>query len=152
MFLSLVSAQKSTIDRAHLMQLITAGLSKVAPGLAAWTAEQLFVTVIRYRPPGREERWADGATRFTVPSPHGHLAAWKWGSRAQNRAARPRLGRSRAAIGRHGSTSGGRGSTAWSPMTVPSHGRSPGRQSNLFKLSEGLGAVVAKAVGPLGLA
>lgn len=139
--------QKSTIGRTHPIQVINRGLSVVAPGIAAMAAEQLFVTVFRHRMPEREERWADGAARISIPSPHGDLAAWVWGEGP------------RTVLLVHGWAGRGLQMGAFVEPLVeagcrvvaydgPSHGQSPGRQANLFKLTEGLVAA-ADAVGPL---
>jgi predicted alpha/beta hydrolase family esterase len=139
--------QKSTIGRAHPFQMLNRCLSSVAPSVAAMAAEQLFVTVFRHKRPAREKRWAEGAVRFTVPSPHGDLAAWKWGHGPKT------------VLLVHGW--GGRGLQMGAfvePLVdagyrvvaydAPSHGRSPGRQANLFKLTDGL-AAVSRAMGPV---
>jgi len=147
MTVSEIHNNKSTIGRAHLIQRVNAGLSTVAPGLAAWAAGQLFTTVIRHRPPEREAGWAEGATRFKIPSPHGELAAWKWGHGPKT------------VLLVHGWAGRGLQMGAFiGPLVAagyrvvaydaPSHGRSPGRFANLFKLTEGLVAV-AEALGPL---
>jgi pimeloyl-ACP methyl ester carboxylesterase len=139
--------QKSTIGRTHPIQMINRGLSIAAPGLAAMAAEQLFVTVFRHKRPPREKRWAEGAVRFTIPSPHGNLAAWKWGHGLKT------------VLLVHGWAGRGLQMGAFVKPLVdagyrvvtydaPSHGKSPGRQANLFKLTDGL-AAVAQAVGPI---
>jgi pimeloyl-ACP methyl ester carboxylesterase len=142
-----VHAQKSTIGRAHPLQVINRGLSAVAPGLASIAAEQLFVTVFRHRQPPREARWAEGAVTFSIPSPHGELAAWKWGHGPGT------------VLLVHGWAGRGLQMGAFAAPLVgagyrviaydaPSHGASPGRQTNLFRLADALGAV-ADEIGTL---
>ena len=139
--------RKSTIGRTHPIEIVNRGLSAVAPGLAAWAAEQLFITVFRFKAPTREAIWAERAVRFSIPSPNGDLAAWKWGHGPKT------------VLLVHGWAGRGLQMGAFVKPLVdagyrvvaydaPSHGKSPGRQANLFKLAEGL-AVVAEAVGPL---
>jgi hypothetical protein len=147
MSLSMVHAQKSTIGRANIFQSLTRGLSAVAPGLAAMTAEQLFVTVFRHKRPKREEAWAEGAERISIPSPHGDLAAWVWGDGPKT------------VLLVHGWAGRGLQLGAFVEPLVnagyrvvaydgPAHGESPGRRTNIFNLTEGLMAV-ADAVGPV---
>ena len=147
MSLSMVHSQKSTIGRAYVVQKLMRGLSTVAPRLAAMAAEQLFVTVVQHKRPRREDAWADGATRISIPSPHGELAAWVWGDAP------------RTVMLVHGWA--GRGlqlGAVVEPLVDagyrvvaydgPAHGESPGRRTNIFKLTEGLMAV-ADAIGPV---
>ncbi len=147
MTLTAVHSQKSTIDRANIIQVLTSGLSRVAPGLAAMAAEQLFVTVFRHKRPPREEAWADGAVRISVPSRHGDLAAWTWGNGP------------RTVMLVHGWAGRGLQLGAFVEPLVeagyrvvaydgPAHGASPGRRTNIFRLTEGLVAVV-NAIGPV---
>ena len=147
MSLSMVHAQKSTIGRANVVQKVVNGLSTVAPGLAAMAAEQLFVTVVQHKRPRREDAWADGATRISIPSPHGDLAAWVWGDGP------------RTVMLVHGWAGRGLQLGAFVEPLVdagyrvvaydgPAHGESLGRRTNIFKLTEGLMAV-AHAVGPV---
>lgn len=147
MSLSLAREQKSTIGRANIFQSLTRGLSTVAPGLAAMAAEQLFVTVFRHSRPPREEAWAEGASRFSVPSPHGDLAVWVWGRGPKT------------VLLVHGWAGRGLQLGAFvEPLVAagyrvvsydgPAHGESPGRRTNIFKLTEGLLAV-ADAIGPV---
>lgn len=147
MTVSEVRSNKSTIGRTHPVQVLNRGLSAIAPGLAAIAAEQLFVTVFRHKTPQRETAWAEGSTRISIPSPHGELAAWVWGDGPKT------------VLLVHGWAGRGLQMGAFVQPLVdagyrvvaydgPSHGRSPGRMANLFKLTEGL-AAVAKAVGPL---
>ena len=147
MSLSLAHTQKSTIGRANIFQKTTGALSTVAPGVAAMAAEQLFVTVFRHRRPAREEAWAEGATRFSVPSQHGDLAVWVWGDGPNT------------VLLVHGWAGRGLQLGAFVEPLVdagyrvvaydgPAHGESPGRRINIFKLTEGLVAV-ADAIGPV---
>jgi len=147
MSLSEIHTQKSTNGRTHPIQLVNRGLSILAPGLAAVVAEQLFITVFRHRPPQREAEWAKSATELSIPSPYGDLAAWVWGDGPKT------------VLLVHGWAGRGLQMGAFVQPLVeagyrvvaydaPSHGASPGRQANLFKLTEGLTAV-AGAVGPL---
>lgn len=147
MSLSMVHAQKSTNGRANAVQKLMSGLSTVAPGLAAMAAEQLFVTVVRNKRPRREDVWAEGATRASVPSPHGDLAAWVWGDGLKT------------VLLVHGWAGRGLQLGAFVEPLVdagyrvvaydgPAHGESSGRRTNIFKLTEGFMAV-ADAVGPL---
>ena len=147
MSLSMVHAQKSTIGRANVVQKVVNGLSTVAPGLAAMAAEQLFVTVVQHKRPRREDAWADGATRISIPSPHGDLAAWVWGDGP------------RTVMLVHGWAGRGLQLGAFVEPLVdagyrvvaydgPAHGESPGRRTNIFKLTEGLMAV-ADVIGPV---
>lgn len=145
MSLSTVHTLKSTNDRANILQRLTGGLSAVAPGLAAMAAENLFVTVIRHNRPPRENAWAEGATRLSIPSPHGELMAWSWGDGPET------------ILLVHGWAGRGLQLGAFvEPLTDagyrvvafdgPAHGESSGRRSNIFKLTEGLVAV-AEALG-----
>jgi len=143
----MVHLQKSTIGRANLVQRVMRGLSTVAPGLAAMAAEQLFVTVVQHKRPRREDAWADGASRISVPSPHGELVAWVWGDGPNT------------ILLVHGWAGRGLQLGAFVEPLVdagyrvvaydgPAHGESPGRQTNIFKLTEALMAV-ADAIGPV---
>jgi len=143
----MVHAQKSTIGRANVVQKVMIGLSTVAPGLAAMAAEQLFVTVVRHKRPRREEAWADGASRISIPSPHGDLAAWVWGDGPKT------------ALMVHGWAGRGLQLGAFVEPLVyagyrvvaydgPAHGESPGRRTNIFKLTESLMAA-ADVIGPV---
>ncbi len=136
-----------TVGRAGLFQSLMSAMSTVSPGVAAMAAEQLFVTVFRHKRPQREEAWAEGAVAILIPSQHGTLAAWVWGAGP------------RTVLLVHGWA--GRGlqlGAMVQPLVAaghrvvaydgPAHGESPGRRTNLFKLTEGLVAV-ADAVGPL---
>lgn len=147
MSLSMVHTQKSTIGRANMFHSLTNGLSAVAPGIAAMVAEQLFVTVFRHQRPPREEAWAESASRISIPSPHGELATWIWGDGPET------------ILLVHGWA--GRGlqlGALVEPLTNagyrvvaydgPAHGESPGRRTNIFKLTEGLLAV-GDAIGPV---
>ena len=147
MNLSAVRSQKSTIGRANTFQIVAGSLSALAPGLAAMVAEQLFVTVFRHKRPPREEAWADGAVRISVPSPHGDLAAWSWGDGPAT------------VLLVHGWAGRGLQLGAFVEPLVdagyrvvaydgPAHGESPGRRTNIFRLTEGLVAV-ADAIGPV---
>ena len=147
MSLSMVHSQKSTIGRANVVQKVMSGLSTVAPGLAVMAAEQLFVTVVQHKRPRREDEWADGASRISIPSPHGELAAWVWGDGPNT------------ILLVHGWAGRGLQLGAFVEPFVaagyrvvaydgPAHGESPGRRTNIFRLTEGLMAV-ADAVGPL---
>jgi len=147
MSLSMVHAQKSTIGRANVVQKVVNGLSMVAPGLAAMAAEQLFVTVVKHKRPRRENVWADGATRISIPSPHGELAAWVWGDGP------------RTVMLVHGWAGRGLQLGAFVEPLVdagyrvvaydgPAHGESPGSRTNIFRMTEGLMAV-ADAIGPI---
>jgi len=147
MSLSEVRDKKSTTGRTHPVQLVNRGLSILAPGLAAVAAEQLFITVFRHRPPQREAEWAKSATELSIPSPYGDLAAWVWGNGP------------RTVLLVHGWAGRGLQMGAFVQPLVeagyrvvaydaPSHGASPGRQANLFKIAQGLMSVAA-AVGPL---
>lgn len=144
---SLAYAKKSTIGRANMFQHVTGALSTVAPGVAAMAAEQLFVTVFRHRRPTREEAWADGAVRLSIPSPQGDLATWSWGTG------------SKTILLVHGWAGRGLQLGAFVEPLVesgyrvvaydgPAHGESTGRRTNIFKLTEGLVAV-ADSVGPV---
>lgn len=147
MNLSMAQTQNSTIGRANMFQRLTTGLSAVAPGLAARAAEQLFVTVVRHKRPRREDEWADGASRISIPSPHGELAGWVWGAGPKT------------VLLVHGWA--GRGLQLGEfvkPLVEagyrviaydgPAHGESQGRRTNVFKLTEGLMAV-ADTIGPV---
>lgn len=147
MSLSMVHSQKSTIGRANVVQKLMSGLSTVAPGFAAIAAEQLFVTVVQHKRPRREDAWADGASRISIPSPHGELAAWVWGD-----------GPSTILLV-HGWAGRGLQLGAFVEPLVdagyrvvaydgPAHGESSGRRTNIFKLTEALMAV-ADAIGPV---
>ncbi len=147
MSLSMVHPQKSTIGRAEIIQKLMSGLSTVAPGLAAVAAEQLFVTVVQHERPRREEVWAEGATRISIPSPYGDLAAWVWGDGPKT------------VMLVHGWAGRGLQLGAFVGPLVdagyrvvaydgPAHGESPGRRTNIFRLTESLMSV-ADAVGPL---
>jgi len=147
MRISPLHALGSTMDRGDLVRGLLRGLCRVAPGLAAMAAEQLFVTVFRHKRPKREEAWAKGAAAISIPSPHGEIAAWVWGTGPKT------------VLLVHGWA--GRGlqlGALVAPLVAaghrvvaydgPAHGASPGRRTNLFKLTECVVAV-ADAVGPL---
>jgi len=138
MSLSIAHTHKSTIDRANLIRNLMGGLSAVAPGLVAKAAEQLFVTVVQHKRPRREEAWAEGATRISIPSQHGELAAWVWADGPKT------------VLLVHGWAGRGLQLGAFVEPLVgagyrvvacdgPAHGESPGRRTNIFSLTEGLG-------------
>lgn len=80
MFHHEVSKEKSTNVRVNLFRRFNSALSRLAPSLAARLAERLFVTPIPTRRPAREERWAEGTERITIPSPLGPIPVWVWGT------------------------------------------------------------------------
>jgi len=134
------STLNSTIGRAHPWLRANQALSSLAPPIAAVIAERLFTTVIRSPVPVRERAWAAHAIETSFSSPHGRLAGWIWGNGP------------RTVLLVHGW--GGRGlqmGAFAAPLADagfrvvafdgPSHGASPGRRANLFKLTEALVAV-----------
>jgi pimeloyl-ACP methyl ester carboxylesterase len=141
-----IQPQKSTNGRIHATTRLFRALSSVAPGAAAWLAERLFVTVPPTRNPRRELEWARAAERVELPSAHGTLAAWVWGTG----------GRTVAMV--HGWAGRGLQLGAFAEPLVaagfrvvafdgPGHGASPGRTSNLFKLADGV-AAADRVFGP----
>ena len=55
------------------------GLATVAPALAAWVGERLFLTPPRHEAPPRERKALRDAAAFDVPFRGGRLRAWRWG-------------------------------------------------------------------------
>jgi len=139
--------QKSTIGRTPIHTTVLRSLSTLTPNLAAMAAAQLFVTPMRAKPPQRELDWATDADRITIQSPHGSLPAWVWG------------GGPHTVLLVHGWSGRGLQLGGFAAPLVaagyrvvaydaPAHGASPGRQSNLFKITDGLLAA-ARVFGPL---
>jgi pimeloyl-ACP methyl ester carboxylesterase len=143
---SISHSQKSTIGRARIHTTLLRSLSTVTPALAAAAAEQLFVTPMRVEAPDRERRWAASAESVTIPSPHGKLAAWVWGTGPCT------------VLLVHGWSGRGLQLGGFAAPLVaagyrvvaydaPAHGDSSGRRSNLFHHTDGLLAA-ARAFGP----
>lgn len=116
-------------------------LGKVAPGLAARLAADLFMRPFRPQPRARERNWLKDAEAVTLPTRHGELAGWSWG-------------KGPTVILLHGWN--GRGSQmGWLAREIaargfrsvafdgPAHGRSPGRRTNLINHSAALVDVAA---------
>jgi len=111
-------------------------LGRVAPGLAARVAADLFMRPFRPKLRARELKWLQDARPENLPTRHGKLAGWSWGE-----------GPSVVLI--HGWN--GRGSQmGWLARAIasrgfravvfdgPAHGRSPGRRTNLINHSAAL--------------
>lgn len=83
-----MSAEESTkVRRARQSELKAPGwvrygmrgLAAVAPALAAWVGERLFLTPPRHEAPPRERKALRDAAAFDVPFRGGRLRAWRWG-------------------------------------------------------------------------
>ncbi len=83
MFHHEVSNEKSTNGRVMLFRGFSSMLSRLAPSVAARLAGRLFVTPFPTKRPAREEAWAAGAERVTIPSALGPIPVWVWGNGAQ---------------------------------------------------------------------
>lgn len=116
-------------------------LCRVAPGLAARVAADLFMRPFRPEPRARELTWLEDARPETLPTRHGKLAGWSWGDGP-------------TVVLVHGWN--GRGSQmGWLARAIaargfravvfdgPAHGRSPGRRTNLINHSAALVDIAA---------
>jgi len=142
-----LSLHKSTIVRSNLIPTAFGLLSRSAPPVAVRIAERLFTTPHRSRRPGREPAWASSARPMSIPSPHGQLAGWVWGTGP------------RTVLLVHGWSGRGLQLGCFAEPLVragyrvvaydgPGHGSSPGRSSSLLDLADGVVAAAA-AAGPL---
>jgi len=138
-------AHENSTNGRTLTRSAFAGLSRLAPPLAARLAERVFLTPQRPRRPVRETAWLDGSSELRVPSPDGMLAARVWGAGPE------------AVLLVHGWS--GRGTqlgafvrplvdagfrvVAWD---APGHGESPGGISSMPQMAAAV-AAVAGVVG-----
>jgi len=111
-------------------------LGRIAPGLAARVAADMFMRPFRPKPHARELKWLADARPENLPTRHGKLAGWSWGE-----------GPSVVLI--HGWNSRG-SQMGWLARAIasrgfravvfdgPAHGRSPGRRTNLINHSAAL--------------
>lgn len=147
-----VAMQKSTVVRSRelpwrirLLRPALAGLSAVAPALAAPVAERLFLAPPRYPRPEHEAATLASA-RSTIIEAGTPITAWTWGHGP-------------AVLLVHGW--GGRGAqlasfvppllaNGYSVVTfdAPGHGGSPGRESSLVAFVAAIHAV-SRALGPV---
>ncbi|HEY8091254.1 MAG TPA: alpha/beta hydrolase [Polyangiaceae bacterium] len=122
-------------------------LSRVAPEGAAAVAERMFLTPRRRPRPDAEWDVLLTGEHVVLPTRHGDLAAWEWGSDG------PRVLLVHGWEGR-GSQLGG----LVAPLTAlgfrvatfdaPAHGDSPGRRSSLFHFADAIESA-AQVFGPL---
>jgi pimeloyl-ACP methyl ester carboxylesterase len=121
-------------------------LSRVAPAGAAVIAERMFLTPQRRERPAAEVEALRTARRVPLPTPHGPLAAWEWGTEG------PRVLLVHGWEGR-----GAQLATVASRLTMmgfrvvtfdaPGHGDSPGKSSSLFHFADSIEAA-ADVLGP----
>lgn len=111
-------------------------LGRIAPGLAARVAADLFMRPLRPKPRDRERKWTEEAKAITLPTRHGDLAGWSWGEGPTVILLHGWNGRGgqMGFLGREIATRGFR-SVAFDG---PAHGRSPGRRTNLINHSAAL--------------
>jgi pimeloyl-ACP methyl ester carboxylesterase len=111
-------------------------MGRLAPGLAARVAADLFMRPLRPEARARELKWLQDARSETLPTRHGKLVGWSWGEGP-------------AVVLVHGWN--GRGSQmGWLAKAIasrgfravvfdgPAHGHSPGRRTNLINHSAAL--------------
>lgn len=132
------------------VRLPVAGLARIAPDRAARLAERLYFSPRRYPTPPRERAWtADAsAVRFTTDS--GALAALRWTpspfpwerTRGTVLLAHGWEGRG-AQLGALAKPLTDRG-FAVVALDAPAHGRSPGRETDLFAYGRAMCAVAAE--------
>lgn len=123
-------------------------LGPIFPGLASRYAYRKWTDTRRHPAPARELKWAESAAAFTIPSPHGELAAYRWGE-----AGAPAVLLIHGWDGR-GTQLGGFAAPLVEAgyqvvaFDAPGHGGSPGNSSSIFKFTDATEAV-AGHVGPL---
>ena len=111
-------------------------LSRIAPGLAARVAADLFMRPLRPKPRARERKWTEEAKAITLPTRHGDLAAWSWGEGPTVILLHGWNGRG-SQMGFLGREIAARGFRSVA-FDGPAHGRSPGRRTNLINHSAAL--------------
>lgn len=111
-------------------------LSKVAPGLAARIAADLFMRPLRPKPRDREIQWTADAEPVTLPTRFGDLAGWSWGEGPVVILLHGWNGRG-SQMGLLARTIAQNGFRAVA-FDAPAHGRSPGRRTNLLNHSAAL--------------
>jgi pimeloyl-ACP methyl ester carboxylesterase len=121
-------------------------LSRFVPEGAALVAEHVFLTPRRRARPDAERDLLREAHAVTLPTPHGYLAAWEWGTEG------PRVllvhgweGRG-AQLGEIGTKLLRMGFRVVT-FDAPGHGDSPGIQSSLFHFADAIESAVA-LLGP----
>jgi pimeloyl-ACP methyl ester carboxylesterase len=134
-------------------------LSSVSPEGAAAIAERLFLSPRRHPRPAAERDLLAKARPFVLPSAHGDLAAWEWGTEEPVRfATSPSFERPRVLLVHGWEGRGAQLGAFVGPLTAldfrvvtfdaPGHGDSPGARSSLFHVADAV-ARAAETLGPL---
>lgn len=111
-------------------------LSRIAPGLAARVAADLFMRPLRPKPRPRELKWLEDARPEVLPTRHGKLTGWSWGEGPAVVLIHGWNGRG-SQMGFLAKAIADRGFRAVA-FDGPAHGRSPGRRTNLINHSAAL--------------
>jgi pimeloyl-ACP methyl ester carboxylesterase len=145
--------QKSTIVRSYreglmspLLRLLGAGLSRLAPRLAARVAARLFLAPPRRRPPGREAETLAAARPGTLRVEGQRVRTWAWGAGPAILLVHGWAGRG-AQLGAFVAPLLARGFSVVT-FDAPGHGASDGSEANLVRSAAAI-RTVAAAHGPL---
>lgn len=124
-------------------------LGSVIPSIAGLWAYRIWFSTRRYQEPQRETRWRETAITTTLPDSHGTLQVYNWDNKKSTKYKVLLL---------HGWNGRGCQMAAFvKPLQkagfqvvtfdAPGHGRTPGTQSNLFRVVNAL-TTVEKEMGP----
>jgi pimeloyl-ACP methyl ester carboxylesterase len=111
-------------------------LSRVAPGLAARLAADLFMRPSRIEPPTRELEWLEDSQPLKLTTRHGDMSGWSWGEGPAVILLHGWNGRG-SQMGLLARAVAGAGFRAVA-FDGPAHGKSPGRRTNLINHSAAL--------------
>lgn len=131
----------------RLLRWVYRYLAPLFPDLAAGYAYRLWFSTRRHETPAREQRWEAGAVRSCVDTEYGEIAVYQWGTQGP------------IILLIHGWNGRGTQMASFAQPLVaagyqvvafdgPGHGRSPGRWTSIFRLSDATLAVVEK-YGPV---
>ena len=111
-------------------------LSRVAPGLAARLAADLFMRPARVEPRAWELKWIEDAQPVQLTTRHGDMSGWSWGEGPAVILLHGWNGRG-SQMGLLARAVAGAGFRAVA-FDGPAHGNSPGRRTNLINHSAAL--------------
>lgn len=121
--------------------------SFISPRWAGWRMYRLWFSSPKHPEPQREQRWRETARFTALPHPHGPIATYQWGT-----------GNKRVLLIHGWSGRGPQLGAFVEPLMAkgyevvafdaPGHGRTPGKTSSIFRMTDALLAVV-KHYGPM---